>query len=82
MTDLFFFFLQWYIPATPLTIPRDLEVEFERMLVNRPMYSARRTVGIHCNKMKDDEDSPWHRPVQVSDIGGGRPSTTGEVLSG
>jgi hypothetical protein len=45
------------------------------------MYTAHRTVGIHCSKMKDDEDSPWHPPVQVSDIGRGL-NTTAEVLSG
>jgi hypothetical protein len=66
-----FFISQWYIPAEPLTMARDLEVEFERMLVDRPMYTARRLVGVRCPKMRDDEDSPWHPPVQVSDIGGG-----------
>ena len=70
--------MQWYIPTTPVRMVRDLEVEFERMLVNRPMYTARRTVGIHCDKMKDDEDSSWHPLVQASDIGGF--NATAEVL--
>jgi hypothetical protein len=72
-----FFISQWYIPAEPLTMARDLEVEFERMLVDRPMYTARRLVGVRCPKMRDDEDSPWHPPVQVSDIGGGFNATLG-----
>jgi hypothetical protein len=58
-----------------------LEIELERMLVNRPMYTARRTLGVHCGKMMDDEDSPWHPPVQISDIGGGL-NTTAEVHMG
>ena len=70
--------MQWYIPTTTVRMVRDLEVEFERMLVNRPMYTARRTVGIHCDKMKDDEDSPWHPPVRASDVGGF--NVTAEVL--
>jgi hypothetical protein len=60
---------------------RDLEVDFERMLVNRPMYTARRTVGVRCPKMRDDEDSPWFPPVQASDIGGGSNAPVEVVVS-
>jgi len=59
---------------------RDLEVEFERMLVDRPMYTARRTVGIHCGKL-DDEDSPLHSPEQPSHVGKASNATV-EVLLG
>lgn len=63
-------FSQWFIPNEPKSMTRDLEVEFERMLVNRPMYTAARTLGIWCGRTPDDEDSPWHPVVQASDIGG------------
>lgn len=39
---------------------RDLEVEFEELLLNRTRPTAQVNVGIKCNRVAKDEDMPWH----------------------